>query len=232
MKKIILFISLIFISFNSYSQKDPKQMDREIAKHLFDKGFERDQIRSTIVLVREMSKEMLEKKKLSKKTKKKIKENSFSDEQVQVLESLSKKMSKIIASTQKKKETRDDKSDNLNQRQNSNSRASGRNFSGGQRQGSPRGGQRFGPPNNRRGPAGAQTQNPVFVKLMEYVREQGVGRENIRDVMGSVQTIGKEYRSAADKSNFKPSDKAVESLSNAGLSNESILIIVEIIKAL
>ena len=67
---------------------------------------------------------------------------------------------------------------------------------------------------------------------MQYVREQGVSRENIRDVMGSVQTIGKEYRSAADKSNFKPSDEAVESLSNAGLSNESISIIVEIIKAL
>ena len=231
MKKIILFISLIFISFNSYSQKDPKQMDREIAKHLFDKGFERDQIRSTIVLVREMSKEMLGKKKLSKKTKKKIKSHSFSDEQVQILKSLSQKMTKIIASNQKKK-TRDDKSDNLNQKQNLSSRANGRNFSGGQRQGPPSGGQRFGPPNNRRGPAGAQAQNPVFVKLMQYVREQGVSRENIRDVMGSVQTIGKEYRSAADKSNFKPSDEAVESLSNAGLSNESISIIVEIIKAL
>ncbi len=225
MKKIILFISLIFISFNSYSQKDPKQMDREIAKHLFDKGFERDQIRSTIVLVREMSKEMLEKKKLSKKTKKKIKENSFSDEQVQVLESLSKKMSKIIASSQKKKETRDDVSDNLNQRQNLNSRASGRNFSRGQRQGPPRGGQRLGP-------SSSDGQNPVFVRLMEYIREQGVSRENMRDVMGSVRTIGQEYRSAVDKSNFKPSDNAVKSLSNAGLSNESISIIVEIIKAL
>jgi hypothetical protein len=36
MKKIILFISLIFISFNSYSQKDPQQMGKEIAKYLFD----------------------------------------------------------------------------------------------------------------------------------------------------------------------------------------------------
>jgi len=222
MKKIILFISLIFISFNSYSQKDPKQMDREIAKHLFDKGFERDEIRTTIVLVREMSKEIFEKKKLSKKTKKKIKSHSFSDEQVQILKSLSQKMSKIIGSNQKKDETRN----------NLSSRANGRNFSGGQRQGPPRGGQRFGPPSNRQGNTGAQTPNPVFVKLMEYVREQGVSRENIRDVMGSIQTIGQEYRSAADRSSFKPSDDTVKNLSDAGLSDESILIIVEIIKVL
>jgi len=48
MKKIILFISLIFISFNSYSQKDPQQMGREIAKYLFDNGFDRDELRETV----------------------------------------------------------------------------------------------------------------------------------------------------------------------------------------
>ena len=84
----------------------------------------------------------------------------------------------------------------------------------------------------QQGNTGAQTPNPVFVKLMQYVREQGVSRENIRDVMGSIQTIGQEYRSAADRSSFKPSDDAVKNLSDAGLSDESILIIVEIIKAL
>ena len=223
MKKIILFISLIFISFNSYSQKDPKQMDREIAKHLFDKGFERDEIRTTIVLVREMSKEIFEKKKLSKKTKKKIKSHSFSNEQVEILKSLSQKMSKIIGSDQKKKEMGDNKSENFNQRKNLSSRNNGRNFSGGQRQ---------GPPSNRQGTPRSEAGNPVFEKLMQYIREQGVSRENIRDVISSVRQISQKYKSAVDRSNFKPSDDTLKSLSDAGLSNESISIIVEIIKVL
>ena len=223
MKKFILFISLIFISFNSYSQKDPKQMDREIAKHLFDKGFERDEIRTTIVLVREMSKEIFEKKKLSKKTKKKIKSHSFSNEQVEILKSLSQKMSKIIGSDQKKKEMGDNKSENFNQRKNLSSRNNGRNFSGGQRQ---------GPPSNRQGTPRSEAGNPVFEKLMQYIREQGVSRENIRDVISSVRQISQKYKSAVDRSNFKPSDDTLKSLSDAGLSNESISIIVEIIKVL
>ena len=223
MKKIILFISLIFISFNSYSQKDPQQMGREIAKYLFDNGFDRDELRETVELVRGMSKEISKKKKLSKKTKKKIKSHSFSNEQVEILKSLSQKMSKIIGSDQKKKEMGDNKSENFNQRKNLSSRNNGRNFSGGQRQ---------GPPSNRQGTPRSEAGNPVFEKLMQYIREQGVSRENIRDVMSSVRQISQKYKSAVDRSNFKPSDDTLKSLSDAGLSNESISIIVEIIKIL
>ena len=197
-------------------------MGREIAKYLFDNGFDRDELRETVELVRNMSKEIFEKKKLSKKTKKKIKSHSFSDDQVQILKSLSQKMSKIIGSNQKKDETRN----------NLSSRANGRNFSGGQRQGPPRGGQRFGPPSNRQGTPRSEAGNPVFEKLMQYIREQGVSRENIRDVMSSVRQISQKYKSAVDRSNFKPSDDTLKSLSDAGLSNESISIIVEIIKVL
>ncbi|MBT3443167.1 MAG: hypothetical protein HN440_05590, partial [Flavobacteriaceae bacterium] len=169
------------------------------------------------------SKEISKKKKLSKKTKKKIKSHSFSDEQVEILKSLSQKMSKIIGSDQKKKEMGDNKSENFNQRKNLSSKNNGRNFSGGQRQ---------GPPSNRQGTPRSEAGNPVFEKLMQYIREQGVSRENIRDVMSSVRQISQEYKSAVDRSSFKPSDDTLKSLSDAGLSNESISIIVEIIKIL
>ena len=198
-------------------------MSREIAKYLFDNGFDRDELRETVELVRNMSKEIFEKKKLSKKTKKKIKSHSFSHEQVEILKSLSQKMSKIIGSDQKKKEMGNDKSENFNQRKNLSSKNNGRNFSGGQRQ---------GPPSNRQRPARSEAVNPVFEKLMQYIREQGVNRENIRDVMSSVRQISQKYKSAVDRSNFKPSDDTLKSLSDAGLSNESISIIVEIIKVL
>ena len=198
-------------------------MSREIAKYLFDNGFDRDELRETVELVRGMSKEISKKKKLSKKTKKKIKSHSFSDEQVEILKSLSQKMSKIIGSDQKKKEMGDNKSENFNQRKNLSSRNNGRNFSGGQRQ---------GPPSNRQGTPRSEAGNPVFEKLMQYIREQGVSRENIRDVMSSVRQISQKYKSAVDRSNFKPSDDTLKSLSDAGLSNESISIIVEIIKVL
>lgn len=165
----------------------------------------------------------MKKRNYPKKQKKKIKSHSFSNEQVEILKSLSQKMSKIIGSDQKKKEMGNDKSENFNQRKNLSSKNNGRNFSGGQRQ---------GPPSNRQRPARSEAGNPVFEKLMQYIREQGVSRENIRDVMSSVRQISQEYRSAVDRSSFKPSDDTLKSLSDAGLSNESISIIVEIIKIL
>ena len=47
MKKILLFISIILLSFNSYSQKEEGNVWREAAKFLYDKGFDRDELRNT-----------------------------------------------------------------------------------------------------------------------------------------------------------------------------------------
>ena len=49
-----------------------------------------------------MSNEIFENEKLSKKTEKKLKKLSFSDEQLKVLKSLSQKMSKMLDANEKK----------------------------------------------------------------------------------------------------------------------------------
>ena len=71
MKKIILFLLVILSSLNSYSQKQEGDTWRQVAKYLFDEGFDRDELRNTVQLVRDMSREVFEKKKISKKTEKK-----------------------------------------------------------------------------------------------------------------------------------------------------------------
>ena len=71
--------------------------------------------------------------------------------------------------------------------------------------------------------------NPLLEK---YIREQGVNRDNMRSVMTTVREIGQEYRSLEDKSGYKPSQEKLKTLSEAGLSDETISVVIEIIKAL
>ena len=72
MKKILLYTSILLLSFQTYSQNKEGNMWREAAKYLYDNGFDRNNLRNTIELVREMSSEISENKKISKKTDKKL----------------------------------------------------------------------------------------------------------------------------------------------------------------
>ena len=62
--------------------------------------------------------------------------------------------------------------------------------------------------------------------------DRGVNRDNMRSVMTTVREIGQEYRSLEDKSGYKPSEEKLKTLSEAGLSDETISVVIEIIKAL
>ena len=236
MKKIILFLVVILSSLNSYSQKQEGDTWRQVAKYLFDEGFDRDELRNTVQLVRDMSREVFEKKKISKKTEKKLKNLSFSEDQIEILKTLSKKMSKVVAESMKNQKNEIDSFDNNNQDRfnrargdfNQNRRGSGANS---RAQGSQRGGQRAGS-NNRQGPPRPEVDNPVMQRLMQYVREQGVSGKNIRDVMSVIMQIGREYKSSNERGSYKPSDESVSKLKDAGLNDETVEAVIEVIKAL
>jgi len=236
MKKIILFLLVILSSLNSYSQKQEGDTWRQVAKYLFDEGFDRDELRNTVQLVRDMSREVFEKKKISKKTEKKLKNLSFSEDQIEILKTLSKKMSKVVAESMKNEKNEINSFDNNNQDRfnrargdfNQNRRGSGANS---RAQGSQRGGQRAGS-NNRQGPPRPEVDNPVMQRLMQYVREQGVSGKNIRDVMNVIMQIGREYKSSNERGSYKPSDESVAKLKDAGLNDETVEAVIEVIKAL
>ena len=236
MKKIILFLVVILSSLNSYSQKQEGDTWRQVAKYLFDEGFDRDELRNTVQLVRDMSREVFEKKKISKKTEKKLKNLSFSEDQIEILKTLSKKMSKVVAESMKNQKNEIDSFDNNNQDRfnrargdfNQNRRGSGANS---RAQSGQRGGQRAGS-NNRQGPPRPEVDNPVMQRLMQYVREQGVSGKNIRDVMNVIMQIGREYKSSNERGSYKPSDESVSKLKDAGLNDETVEAVIEVIKAL
>ena len=115
MKKIVLFLLVALFSINSYSQKSEGDTWREVAKYLFDEGFDRAELRNTVQLVRDMAEEISEKKKISKRTEKKLKNLSFSDDQLEILKTLSKKMSKIVAESLKKEDNQMNSFENNNQ---------------------------------------------------------------------------------------------------------------------
>ena len=239
MKKIVLFLLVALFSINSYSQKSEGDTWREVAKYLYDEGFDREELRNTVQLVREMATEIFEKKRLTKKTEKKLNKLSFSEDQLEILKTLSKKMSKIVGETMKKEEN---KKNEMNSFENNNqdrfNRARGdfnqnnRGRGGNSRaQGGQRGGQRFGS-NNRQSPPRPEVNNPVIQRLAQYVRDQGVSRENMRDVMNVIMEIGREYKASTEKSSYKPNDENLGKLKDAGLSDETIEAVVEVIKAL
>ena len=239
MKKIVLLLLVALFSINSYSQKSEGDTWREVAKYLYDEGFDREELRNTVQLVREMATEIFEKKKLTKKTEKKLNKLSFSEDQLEILKTLSKKMSKIVGETMKKEENKknemnsfeNNNQDRFNRARgdfNQNSRGRGGNS---RAQGGQRGGQRFGS-NNRQSPPRPEVNNPVIQRLAQYVREQGVSRENMRDVMNVIMEIGREYKASTEKSSYKPNNENLVKLKDAGLSDETIEAVVEVIKAL
>ena len=237
MKKIVLFLFVVLFSINSYSQKSEGDTWREVAKYLYDEGFDRGELRNIVQLVRDMAEEISEKKKISKRTEKKLNNLSFSDNQLEILKTLSKKMSKVVAESMKKEDNQMNSFENNNQDRfnrargdfNQNSRGRGGNS---RAQGGQRGGQQRAGSNNRQGPPRPEVNNPVIQRLAQYVREQGVSRENMRDVMNVIMEIGREYKASTEKSIYKPSEENFGKLKDAGLSNETIEAVVEVIKAL
>ena len=237
MKKIVLFLFVVLFSINSYSQKSEGDTWREVAKYLYDEGFDRGELRNTVQLVRDMAEEISEKKKISKRTEKKLNNLSFSDNQLEILKTLSKKMSKVVAESMKKEDNQMNSFENNNQDRfnrargdfNQNSRGRGGNS---RAQGGQRGGQQRAGSNNRQGPPRPEVNNPVIQRLAQYVREQGVSRENMRDVMNVIMEIGREYKASTEKSIYKPSEENFGKLKDAGLSDETIEAVVEVIKAL
>ena len=217
MKKIILFTCIMFLGIDCYSQKEEGNVWREAAKYLFDEGFDRDDLRNTIELVREMSKEFFEKGKFSKKNDKKLKK-SFSQEQIDKLKTLSKKMAKLVDYNKKEEDV--------------NSRPNNGNFSRGNRAGPPNGAGNFSRGNRNSSQQNSPTMNPVFERLMMFLREEGITRENIRPVMEAIRGIGQEYRESDDKENYEPNEKFIKRLYDSGLSEESINIVIQIVKAI
>ena len=90
----------------------------------------------------------------------------------------------------------------------------------------------FDKPNKRQGPARPDVGDPIFEKIVEYLREQGISRENFREVFGTVRNIRLEFIKSNDKSKFKPSKKHIKNLKNLGLTDESIEKIMDLIKAI
>ncbi len=90
----------------------------------------------------------------------------------------------------------------------------------------------FDKPNKRQGPARPDVGDPIFEKIKEYLREQGINRDNFRDVFSTVRDIRLEFVQSTDKSKFKPSKKYIKNLKNSGLSDDSIDRILDLIKAI
>ena len=90
----------------------------------------------------------------------------------------------------------------------------------------------FDKPNKRQGPARPDVSDPIFEKIIEYLREQGINRNNFRDVFSTVKDIRLEFVQSTDKSKFKPSKKYIKNLKNSGLSDDSIERILDLIKAI
>ena len=232
MKKIILFTCIMFLGIDCYSQKAEGNVWREAAKYLFDEGFDSNDLRNTIEIVREMSKEFFEKGKFSKKNDKKLKK-SFSQEQIDKLKTLSKKMAKLVDYNKKEED--------VNSRQNNGNFSRGNragppngagNFSRGNRAGPPNGAGNFSRGNRNSSQQNSPTMNPVFERLMMFLREEGITRENIRPVMEAIRGIGQEYRESDDKENYEPNEKFIKKLYDSGLSEESINIVIQIVKAI
>ena len=90
----------------------------------------------------------------------------------------------------------------------------------------------FDKANKRQGPARPDVGDPIFEKIIEYLREQGISRENFREVFSSVRNIRLEFIKSNDKSKFKASKKHIKNLKNLGLTDESIEKIMDLIKAI
>ena len=90
----------------------------------------------------------------------------------------------------------------------------------------------FDKANKRQGPARPDVGDPIFEKIIEYLREQGINRNNFRDVFSTVRDIRLEFVQSTDKSKYKPSKKYIKKLKSSGLSDDSIDRILDLIKAI
>ena len=90
----------------------------------------------------------------------------------------------------------------------------------------------FDKANKRQGPARPDVGDPIFEKIIEYLRDQGINRDNFRDVFSTVRNIRLEFVQSTDKSKYKPSKKYIKKLKNSGLSDDSIDRILDLIKAI
>ena len=185
-----------------------------------------NKLEETFEFVKEMVRDFSKKNKVSKKMKKKYEKMGFPEKKSKIilekLEAFSKKMSERTNS-EKKDENRTKILDR-NERFNNQRRG---NFSRGNR-GNPqlRNGNfyRGNPQRN------SQMRNPVFERLVVFLREQGVSRENMRTVMESIRGIGEEYRNSKDKQSYIPNPDFIKNLSDSGLNEESINAVLEIVK--
>ena len=73
----------------------------------------------------------------------------------------------------------------------------------------------FDKANKRQGPARPDVGDPIFEKIIEYLRDQGINRENFRDVFSTVRNIRLEFVQSTDKSKYKPSKKYIKKLKNS-----------------
>ncbi len=90
----------------------------------------------------------------------------------------------------------------------------------------------FDKANKRQGPARPDVGDPIFEKIIEYLRDQGINRDNFRDVFSTVRNIRLEFVQSTDKSKYKPSKKYIKKLKSSGLSDDSIDRILDLIKAI
>lgn len=225
MKKVLPVI-LIFFSLGISAQESPKVLKDKVQVFMQENNIDLNKLEETFEFVKEMVRDFSKKNKVSKKMKKKYEKMGFPEKKSKIilekLEAFSKKMSERTNS-EKKDENRTKILDR-NERFNNQRRG---NFSRGNR-GNPqlRNGNfyRGNPQRN------SQMRNPVFERLVVFLREQGVSRENMRTVMESIRGIGEEYRNSKDKQSYIPNPDFIKNLSDSGLNEESINAVVEIVK--
>ena len=225
MKKVLPVI-LIFFSLGISAQESPKVLKDKVQVFMQENNIDLNKLEETFEFVKEMVRDFSKKNKVSKKMKKKYEKMGFPEKKSKIilekLEAFSKKMSERTNS-EKKDENRTKILDR-NERFNNQRRG---NFSRGNR-GNPqlRNGNfyRGNPQRN------SQIRNPVFERLVVFLREQGVSRENMRTVMESIRGIGEEYRNSKDKQSYIPNPDFIKNLSDSGLNEESINAVVEIVK--
>jgi hypothetical protein len=230
MKKVLPII-LIFFSLGISAQESPKVLKDKVQDFMQENNMDLNKLEETFEFVKEMVRDFSKNNKVSIKTKKKYEKMGVPVKKSKIilekLEAFSKKISEITNS-EKKDENR---TENLNRPERFNNQRGG-SFSKGNRLNPQMRGGNFSRGNRVNPQQNSQMRNPVFERLIVFLREQGVSRENMRTVMDSIRGISEEYRNSKDKQSYIPNSNFIKKLSDSGLNEESINAVVEIIKAL
>lgn len=225
MKKVLPII-LIFFSLGISAQESTKVLKEKVQVFMQENNIDLNKLDETFEFVKEMARDFSKKNKVSNKMKKKYEKMGFPEKKSKIilekLEAFSKKMSERTSS-EKKDENR---TEILDRNERFNNQRGG-NFSRGNRANPMlRNGNSYrGNPQRN-----SQMRNPVFERIIVFLREQGVSRENMRTVMESIRGIGEEYRNSKDKQSYIPNPDFIKNLSDSGLNEESINAVVEIVK--